>query len=274
MDEAPTSVLVVGAGVSGLAAAAELSEAFPTTVIDRLPVVGGIATGYENESVKSLKRRCDASGARFVLGTTALRWSPERRLLIAGPAGIEWLPGRHLVYAGGTRPCTQAELRIVGDRLAGVVQATVAYHLLEIGVRLGERVVVVGTGDWAKRVGHLLEEQDCYTCVVPTGGESDRPDFGDEWWPGWVPVKVRGDRRVREILLAKGDLQERILCDAVMLAGGARPMRNIDGAIFEEMSDSVTYIQLVAESTTIGQLAAHATELATQLVDGLGRETT
>ena len=50
-------------------------------------------------------------------------------------------------------------------------------------------------------------------------------------------------------------------------------MRNIDGAVFEEMSDGVTYIQLVAESTTTEQLATHATELAAQLVDGLRRET-
>ena len=148
-----------------------------------------------------------------------------------------------------------------------------AHHLLEIGVRLGDQAVIVGTGDWAKRVGHLLKEQDCYTCVVPADGESDRPDFGDEWWPGWVPVEVRGDRRVREILLAKGDLRQRILCDAVILAGGAKPMRNIDGAVFEEMSDGVTYIQLVAESTTTEQLATHATELAAQLVDGRRRET-
>ena len=40
LDEAPSSVLVVGAGVSGLAAAAEVSKACPTTLIDRLPVVG------------------------------------------------------------------------------------------------------------------------------------------------------------------------------------------------------------------------------------------
>ena len=41
-------ILVVGAGICGLAVAAELSRKIPTVLIDRLPVIGGITSSYEN----------------------------------------------------------------------------------------------------------------------------------------------------------------------------------------------------------------------------------
>ena len=272
LDDLTSDVVVVGAGVSGLAAACELSSRLQTIVVDRLPVIGGIDAGYEEELVVSLKRRCDRSGVRFLLGTTALRWSPERRLLVAGPAGIKWLAAHHLVYAGGTRPSTQAELGITGDRLGGVMPSTVAYHLLEAGVRLGERVVVLGASDWAARVTRQLVKQGCHVSVIPMSEPASRPPYADAWWPRWKPVSLHGRGRVREILLACDGQREKLLCDAVILAAQMRPMRNIDGAIFENMSEAVTFVQLVSDMASHEQRAENARRIASNLEVDPGRE--
>src|SRR4030067_560511 len=123
------NIYVIGAGVSGLTTAYEISKYLPTVVIDRLPVIGGTHSSYEDEFAISFKRKCDESGVKFILGSTALRWTSDQQLVVVA-AGIEWLPGQHLVYAGGYRPSTQAELGILGDRLGGVLACTVAHHFL------------------------------------------------------------------------------------------------------------------------------------------------
>jgi NADPH-dependent 2,4-dienoyl-CoA reductase/sulfur reductase-like enzyme len=143
-------VIIVGAGLAGLSLAETLGKQLRVLLIDRIPTTGGIL-GYDHPIVKDTERRCSAAGVEFLLGTTALRWD-SRRLLVAGPQGIHWLSARHLVYAGGNRPSTQAELGIAGNRLAGVLPATVAAHLLEIGVRLGNHIAILGSGDWATHV--------------------------------------------------------------------------------------------------------------------------
>lgn len=271
LDEFMSNVFVIGAGVSGLTSAFELSKYLSTVVIDRLPVIGGLHAGYENEYAIQLKHQCDESGVRFILGSTALRWSPERKLLVVGPAGIEWLPGQHLIYTGGNRPSTLAELGILGNRLGGVLASTVAHHLLESGVRLGEHVVILGNGNSAKQVGELLALQGCDIRVFPMDDSGSRPEYAKEWWPRWAPISVHGRGRVKEILVSKDGLKERLLCDAVILAAKMKPLRNIDGAIFEKESQSVTFVQLATDDVTLEQRSAHARQVASQFLSELRR---
>src|SRR4051812_20068312 len=111
LSDTHAGVLVVGAGLAGLAAAVELARTDTVTVIERLPAVGGQA-GFEDRKVRRLHRECAAAGVRFVLGSTALRWS-DRRLLVVGPGQTTWLDGSWLVFAGGSRPATPAELGLL-----------------------------------------------------------------------------------------------------------------------------------------------------------------
>jgi hypothetical protein len=241
-------ILVVGAGICGLAVAAELSRKIPTALIDRLPVIGGITSGYENSVAVELAAQCHANGVEFILGTAGLRWA-DHKLLIAGPAmGLRWLDGSHLVYAGGTRPSTAAELRLLGARLGGVYPAMVAYHLMESGVKLGLKPVVIGNGRWGKRICLELAKHRCSATVIATDA-SILTDIATPPWLGWSPVALRGHGRVAALQVEReGDLQA-IDCDAVVLAGMLRPMRNIDGAVFDGMKgSSVSFVQLTSEA--------------------------
>ncbi len=137
MTGAATRVAVVGAGLSGLAAAAALAGRADVTLVERLPAIGGLA-GWEDATARGLDLRGRATGVRQLLGATALRWDPGR-LLVAAPGDIRWIEVDHLVFAGGTRPATPADLRLAGDRPAGVISATVAEHLVAARVTLGRK---------------------------------------------------------------------------------------------------------------------------------------
>jgi len=225
-------------------------------------VIGGITAGYENSVALDLAAQCRGNGVEFLLGTTALRWA-DNSLFVAGPVvGFRWLQGMHLVYAGGTRPSTIAELRLVGARLGGVYPAMVAYHLTESGVKLGHRPAVIGSGRWARRIYHALAAHNCPTTLIAPDA-LQKPDFAATNWLGWSPISLRGHGRVAAIQLEKDGMQQTISCDAVILAGALRPMRNIDGAVFDEAEGSnVSFVQLISETAgetelvNFGRLAA------------------
>ncbi len=197
----------------------------------------------------------------FTLGTTALRWM-DGRLLVARPAEIRWIGADRLVCATGSRPATAAELRLFGARLAGVVSATVAKHLLEARVKLGNRPLIVGVGDWSEEIAAMLHQQAVRVGVV-AGSEVDRPAYADDWWPGWRAALVQGAGRVKDLTIERDGYQLRVLCDAVILADDPRPLRNIDGAVFG--GDHVTYIQNVEPHATPGSISAEAAELARRM---------
>jgi NADPH-dependent 2,4-dienoyl-CoA reductase/sulfur reductase-like enzyme len=253
-------VVVVGAGIAGLAAAAELADDRAVTVIDRLPAVGG-ECGYEHPVVRSLEGACRDGDVSFLLGTTALRWS-SGRLLVAAPGSIRWLDADRLVFAGGCRPGTAAELRLAGSRLAGVVSATVAIHLLDAGVRLGRNPVLLGETDFAAEVASRLRRARTPVRVVAPEAAAT-PAYADEWWPGWCGLRARGTGRVRELEIARGDRREWLACDAVILADGIRPLRNVDGAIAEP--DPATFVQLATPHVTVDELVAFARAAALSL---------
>jgi D-hydroxyproline dehydrogenase subunit alpha len=238
-------VAVVGAGVAGLAAAEELAHRADVVVLDRLPVPGGVLA-FDVPAVRALEQACRSAGVRWLLGTTAVRWE-DGRLLVVGPGGIEWLDAAHLVFAGGCRPATAAELPVAGPRLAGVLPAPVAIHLAEAKVTLGRRVVIVGGGHWARAAREAIAGQRSQVTVVAPD-QADGAAFGhDALISGWTPVSVSGRGRVAALTLERAGQQHVLDCDAVILAASARPLRNVDGAIFEP-APGVTFVQPAAES--------------------------
>ena len=255
---------IVGAGLSGLAVAAALEGRAPLVIVDRLPAVGGVL-GYEDPVVRGLAGALRGARVDWRLGTTALRWT-DHRLLVASPTGIEWIDAGSLIICTGTRPSTAAELGLGGDRPAGVFSATVAIHLMEAGVRLGKAVVVVGASDWAARAARHLQRQGANVSVVLQDGEARR--FGDRHWEGWRLHEIRGAARVCEVLLARDRFRQRVGCDAVVLGARLRPLRNVDGAVFG--GEDVTYVQPVAEITTIDQVVEQARGAAASLLGARG----
>jgi hypothetical protein len=248
------TVLVVGAGLSGLAAAVELATRAQVRVIERLPAAGGI-WGFEHERVRALVADCRQRGVQLILGATALRWS-DGKLLVLGPGQADWLPGGQLVFAGGSRPSHAAELKVTGSRLAGVFVGTVAHHLLEAGVRLGRRTVVTGWGDWVEMIVPSLLEGGDVTLVG--GGPQDQLPWPEvHWWPGYRPRRLLGDARVERVEVSNGGEPRAVCCDSVIFAGELTALRNIDGAN-QESAQRTTFIQPTAIGLDAEAVINHA----------------
>jgi NADPH-dependent 2,4-dienoyl-CoA reductase/sulfur reductase-like enzyme len=257
----PSVITVVGAGIAGLAAAAELAERANVRIIERLPAPGG-TWEFDHPVVEALVRDCDRRGVRMEWGHTALRWR-DGRLLVIGPGRREWVTADHLVFAGGTRPATPAEIRLFGARAAGVFVATVAHHLLQGRVDLGRRIVLCGTGYWADVVvAHLPPGT-----VVELVGDGPLPPSPAgvtvHAWRGHSPVEVIGADRVQQLVIRSGAESRVLPCDSVVLAGDLRPLRNVDGAIGD--APDVTYVQ----PTTATLTAEEAMEFAQKTVSAL-----
>jgi len=222
------TVAIVGAGITGLACAAELAPAERVQIFDRIPVAGGVHGWRASETV-ALGRAARRAGATFRLGVTAIRWA-EGQLLAVGPEGVHRVAASVLVVAAGARPLTRAELGLAGGRPAGVVPAPVACHLAENGLLAGRRPCVVGGGDWAHRACRelLAAGADAVTVLAPGGLRRSMPE-GVDVMEGRSPTAVEGGPRVTGLVAG----EERIACDAVVLAHGLAPLRNVDGAVWD-----------------------------------------
>jgi NADPH-dependent 2,4-dienoyl-CoA reductase/sulfur reductase-like enzyme len=222
------SAAVVGAGQSGLLAARFLAEReVRTTLVERLPAAGGQEP--EGPTEVSLARSAARSGVELKLGTLALRWDGAR-LTTLGIEGADALAVDALMVASGTRPATRGELDVAGDRCAGILPATAAIHLIEAGVLPGHRPVVYGGGELAARCAELLlaAGADEITLVSPDPPTARMP-AGARLIGGWRIASAHGNPRLSRLTLALGAAREPIAADALLLAVGRIPMRNIEG---------------------------------------------
>jgi thioredoxin reductase len=159
-------VIVIGSGPGGLAAAisAKKNGAEDVLIIERDVELGGILlqcihNGFGVEILKQdlpgpayAQRYVDEAlslGVETVLDTIVLNVSPQRRILAAGQrAGFIDVQARAIVLAMGCRERTRAQIRLPGERPAGVFTAGTAQRWVNVeGFMPGKNFVVLGSGD-------------------------------------------------------------------------------------------------------------------------------
>jgi Pyridine nucleotide-disulphide oxidoreductase len=250
------TVAVVGAGMTGLACAAALGGGARPVVVDRIPVAGGVH-GWDRPETRTAQAAARRAGAALHLGETAIRWD-GRELMVIGPEGVRRIAASVLVVAAGARPLGRAELELAGPRPAGILPATVACHLSETGLLIGRRPAVVGGGDWAARSVALLLEAgaEAVHVVAPDGPLRALPDHDRVQVQNAVPVAVEGGARVSALVTDRGPVD----CDAVVLAHGLVPLRNVDGAVWDV--PGVVFAQPLADPMTVDAARAAGREAA------------
>ena len=261
-----SSVVIAGAGQRGLICAGELAAAgTDVVVVERLPHPGG---QEPERSTARLAKAALRAGARFVLGTLAVQYDGTV-VDVLGVDGAGSLPCGALVVATGSRPATRAELGITGDRCAGVVPGSAALHLTQAGVLLGHRPLVAGSGAFAAHCAHvqLAAGASEVTMTLPASAPGEvRVPAGVRVFAGYRVASVHGTSRVEAAVLRlesgpsggageparpagqslpSGGEPQRIATDALILAAGMRPMRNIEGAINDRKG--VFFCQLEGE---------------------------
>ena len=106
------------------------------------------------EFAARLEKDVRSAGIPFFPNATVLSIAPpspdERRfrLLVSSARGIEEFLARSVVLAMGSRERNRGNVRIPGDRPAGVFTAGLVQRLINIeGYVPGSRAVIVGSGD-------------------------------------------------------------------------------------------------------------------------------
>jgi len=220
---------VAGAGQSGLRVAAELARWMHVTLVERLPACGGQEP--ERPIGDELTAAVLAAGVEVRLGTCAVAWNGHA-LATLGIDGDDRIEAAALVVATGCRPATRGELGIGGDRCAGVLPAPAAVHLVESGILVGRRPAVVGGGEQARHVAELLLDAGAVAVTVVASEGAEAMPAPVQVYSGWRAEEIRGTARVESLTISRDGAGDRVVADAVILAAGRLPARNIEGAVF------------------------------------------
>lgn len=161
MRRRSVDVLVVGAGPSGLAAAAAIARAGPRVlVVEREPEPGGVPrhTDHSGFGLRDLHRLltgpryaarwtalAERAGAEILPETSVTGWAGPTVLVVTRPDGIWELEAGAVVLATGCRERPRAARLVPGDRPAGVLTTGSLQRLAVLGgLPVGRRAVVVG----------------------------------------------------------------------------------------------------------------------------------
>jgi len=126
---------------------------------------------------------------------------------------------------------------------------------VEEKVTIGRRVVILGTGHWARAVCDAIGHQRSRVTVIADQAAAEISFPHDALIGGWSPVEVAGNGRVSALTVQRAGRVQVLDCDAVVLASSVRPLRNVDGAIGGPVH-AVTFIQPAAEEGSWEQVAA------------------
>ncbi len=255
--------VVIGAGAAGMAAAATLSaRGRSVALVDREGDMGGILlqcvhngfglhrygeelTGPEFAS--RLEKDVRSAGIPFFPDTTVLSIAPpspdERRfrLLVSSPRGIEEFLARSVVLAMGSRERNRGNVRIPGDRPAGVFTAGLVQRLINIeGYVPGSRAVIVGSGDigliMARRLTLSGVSVEAAVELMPYPSGLARnvtqclEDFSIPLYLSQATTRIIGKNRVEAVEIApiedgavRMERARIIPCDTVLLSVGLVP---------------------------------------------------
>jgi NADPH-dependent 2,4-dienoyl-CoA reductase/sulfur reductase-like enzyme len=260
MKENRCDVLVVGAGPAGLAAAigAKKAGAGRVLVMERNPDPGGILPqcihngfgaelfGEDLPGPSFARRFIDEAfslGVEILCDTAVLDITPSRKVFATGTKqGYLEIQTGAVVLAMGCRERTRAQLRLPGDRPAGVYTAGLVQRLVNVdGFMPGKRFVILGSGDigmiMARRLLYEGAEVDRVLEVLPylTGLRRNYvqclSDYGIPLHLSTTVSRVIGKKRLEAVETVRVDAgrkpvpgtEETVFCDTLLLSVGLIP---------------------------------------------------
>ncbi|MCI1965044.1 MAG: NAD(P)/FAD-dependent oxidoreductase [Oscillospiraceae bacterium] len=164
MNEFHFDVAVIGGGPAGMGAALKAQQnGASVALIERNPRLGGILlqcihSGFGlkffkeeltgPEYAQRFANRMEKTDVKVFLSTMVLQITPDKKVICMNENGITVIHAKAVVLAMGCRERTRGEIKIPGDRCAGVLTAGQAQHYINIdNFCPGHRFVILGSGD-------------------------------------------------------------------------------------------------------------------------------
>ena len=175
------NVAVIGGGPAGMAAAlgALSAGAKRVLLVERDDRLGGILNQCSHlgfglryfgreltgvEYAKLFRGRVEASDINVLTGTTVLKITKNRELILSGAAFSKAEAGA-VILASGCRERPIGTLPVAGTRPAGIFAAGMAQRMLNLaGFDIGRRAVILGSGDVGMIVARELKQRGA---IVP-----------------------------------------------------------------------------------------------------------
>ncbi|HPE87975.1 MAG TPA: FAD-dependent oxidoreductase [Spirochaetia bacterium] len=253
--------VVIGGGAAGMAAALELDRAgFSCAIVEREEALGGILTqcihnGFGliefNEELSGpefaerVEERLAGTGITSFTGATVMELDASGDIktlyCYTGAHGVMRLSARVVVLAMGCRERNRGNIRIPGDRPAGVYTAGLAQRLVNIeGFVPGKDVVIIGSGDigliMARRMSWIGCKVHAVVEILPYPSGLTRNivqclhDFGIPLYLSHLTTNIVGRERVEGVEITpiengatRYDKAFTIPCDTVLLSVGLVP---------------------------------------------------
>lgn len=252
---------VIGAGAAGMAAALELEKrGFKTAIIEREEEAGGILLQCIHNGFGLIEFNEELTGPEFAerftgqlagskislfCNTTVVsidNGSENKELLCYSAShGIMKLSAKAVVLAMGCRERNRGNIRIPGDRPAGVFTAGLAQRLVNIeGYLPGREIVIIGSGDiglimarrmnWSGCKVHGVVEIQPYPSGLARNIVQCLNDFNIPLYISHQTMRIIGRKRVEGVEIApieNGALATEkafvIPCDTVLMSVGLVP---------------------------------------------------
>jgi thioredoxin reductase len=236
-------VIVVGGGPAGLACALELRRrGIEVMVLERERRAGGIPRHCEHQGfglrdlhrlhsgpryAERYRELARAVGAQLLEEATVTGWSEDGRAEVTSPSGRETLHGDAVVLATGCRERPRAARWVPGSRPEGVLTTGLLQQLVQRGLPVGKRAVVVGAEHVSFSAVLTLRHAGAEVVAMTTELERHQ-SFAAAKALLRVPLEtqtavtaIHGSPRVEEVELTDlaGGTTRRAACDTVVFTG-------------------------------------------------------